>query len=156
MLEKHSACVEAKERPGKSPGDQCMKELSVKPSIEYKGIVTPPKPPKIRGYLYKLGKVLGGKNKRFFELNPMEGTLVKYMAKQNCPKNPKELYSVAEIETLTRLPTSGAQKFFFFEVLLKLSHSSYSSASTSSARIPRRPQTSGCSTSLVRSLIASL
>ena len=93
-----------------------MKELQVKPPVEYKGVRTPPKPPKIRGYLYKLGKVLGGKNKRFFELNPIEGTMIKYMGKQDCPKNPKELYCVAEIGGLTRLPTSGTQKFHFFEV----------------------------------------
>jgi hypothetical protein len=120
MLEKHRVHVETKEKSAKVPGDHLRKELKIKPALDHKGLLAPPKPPTIRGYLFKLGKVLGGRNKRFFELNPIEGTMAKYMGRQDCPKNPKELYCLAEIVNVTRLPASGVQKFHYFQANMSL------------------------------------
>ena len=116
MLEKQKKYTMTKEKAPKGMGKEVMKELHLKSGVDFKGLHVPPKPPRITGYVYKIGKVLGGKNRRYFEMNPIEGTLIKYMNKSDCPKNPKEIYCISEIEGLTRLAATGLQKFHFFEV----------------------------------------
>jgi len=101
-------------------GKEVMKELYLKSSVDYKGMHVPPKPPRIIGYMLKIGKVFSGKNRRYFEMNPIEGTLIKYMRKEDCPKKPKEIYCIADITGLTRLPSIPAQKFHFFEVFFPM------------------------------------
>ena len=92
-------------------------DVRLKPSINYKGIHIPIRPPRITGYLFKIGKVLGGKNRRYFELNPIEGNLIKYMRKEDYPKSPKEMYCITDISNLSPHKDSGEQKFHFFEVI---------------------------------------
>ncbi len=115
MLMKQKTHTVTKEKAGKA-GKELMKELHLKSSVDYKGLHIPPKPPRIIGYMFKIGKVLGGKNRRYFEMNPIEGTLIKYMRREDCPKNPKEIYCIADITGLVRLPSATGQKFHFFEV----------------------------------------
>ena len=119
MLEKQKTHSANKEKAQKGVGKEIMKELHLKSSVEYKGLHIPPKPPRVCGYMMKIGKVLGGKNRRYFEMNPIEGNLIKYKSKQDCPKDPTEIYGISEILGLTRLPAAGTQKFHFFEVLDK-------------------------------------
>jgi len=91
-------------------------KLLLKLSTVFKGIHVPARPPRVTGYVYKIGKFFGGKNLRFFELNPVEGTLIKYMYKKDYPKKPKEIYCVSDITMLVRLPNTEHQRFHFFEV----------------------------------------
>lgn len=117
MLQKQKTNVE-KEKTKKGVSKEILEELHLKPCIQFKDLVAPPKPPRVKGFIYKLGQVLGGKNKRYFEMNPIEGTIIKYMSKQDYPKNPKETYCIAEIQGLTRSAPTSPQKFHFFEVII--------------------------------------
>lgn len=92
-------------------------KLLLKLSTVFKGIHVPTRPPRVTGYIYKIGKLFGGKNRRFFEMNPIEGTLVKYMRKEDYPKKPKEIYCITDISGLVRLPNTDQQQVHFFEVL---------------------------------------
>ena len=87
----------------------------------FKGVNVPPRPPRVTGYIFKIGKVLGGKNKRYFEMNPIEGTFIKYMKKEGFPKNPKQVMCISDITELTRLPTTGAQIYHYFQVIFNIS-----------------------------------
>jgi len=80
-----------------------VKEYNMKPMMDYKGIKIPVRPPKIMGYVMKIGKMLGGKNRRFFELDPIEGNLIKYIQKEDFPKNHKDIYCLANITNLERV-----------------------------------------------------
>jgi hypothetical protein len=80
-----------------------VKEYNMKPMMDYKGIKVPVRPPKIMGYAMKIGKMLGGKNRRFFALDPIEGNLIKYMQKEDFPKNHKDIYCLANITNLERV-----------------------------------------------------
>jgi hypothetical protein len=91
-------------------------KLLLKSSTVFKGIHVPTRPPRVTGYIYKIGKFFGGKNQRFFELNPIEGMLIKYMHKNDYPKKPKEIYCISDITKLVRLPHTEHQNFHFFEV----------------------------------------
>ncbi len=122
MLEKQRSHNESKAKATKAAAKEVMKELHLRSGIDFKGLHVPPRPPHAAGYMFKIGKVLGGRNRRYFEMNPTEGTLIKYMTKQDCPKSPKEIYCIAEIEGLTRQATTGAQKFHFFEFSHKRKH----------------------------------
>ena len=154
MLEKQKTHALAKGKNGKM-GKELMKELHLKSAAEYKGLQIPLKPPRITGYIFKIGKVLGGKNRRYFEMNPIEGNLIKYMRKEDCPKNPKEIYCIADITGFIRLPATGVQKFHFFEVFVILfTYLSYSSSitngNTSFAAAQKKQPTFGSSTSTVQ------
>ena len=93
-----------------------MNELHMKASTIHNGIHIPARPPRITGYILKIGKYFGGKNRRYFELNPIEGNFIKYMTKEDCPKKPKEIYCVSNILNLLRLPNTSKQTFHFIEV----------------------------------------
>jgi len=43
------------------------------------------KPPIIQGYLFKVGKSLIKSNKRYFYLNPYEGTFCRYLSESDFP-----------------------------------------------------------------------
>lgn len=94
-------------------------KLMLKVSMVFKGIHVPTRPPKVTGYVYKIGKYFGGKNRRYFEMNPIEGTLVKYMRKQDYPKKSKEIYCISNIANPVRLPSAEGQLYHFFEVWLE-------------------------------------
>lgn len=81
-----------------------IKEYNMRAKVNYKGIELPVRPPKLTGYVLKIGKVLGGKNRRYFAMDPIEGNLIKYMHKDDFPKKPKEIYCLANICSLTRTP----------------------------------------------------
>lgn len=93
-------------------------EYSMKPSINYKGITIPMRPPRAKGYIFKIGKVWGGKNKRYFEMNPIECNLIKYLRKDCCPKSPKEIYCLDNISHLTRIPNEDPKKCYYVEVII--------------------------------------
>ena len=88
------------------------------PAMEYKGIHVPERPPRVIGYITKLGKILGGKNLRYFELNPIEGTFIKYMREKNYPKEPRDTYLLAEIMNLNLNSPDETRKWYPFEVNL--------------------------------------
>ena len=92
-------------------------ELHFKLPMIYKGIEVPCKPPKISGYIYKIGKVLGGKNRRYFQMNPVEKTFTKYIHKEACPTHPKEVFQLADITNLILCPNKDPH-FHYFEVEL--------------------------------------
>jgi TATA-box binding protein (TBP) (component of TFIID and TFIIIB) len=93
-------------------------ELSMKQGISYKGIIIPMRPPKVTGYIFKIGKVLGGKNKRYFEMNPIECNLIKYLKKECYPKLPKEIYCIANISNINKVPNDDAKKPYYVEVIV--------------------------------------
>ena len=108
------------QRSNKSVKDKLskvMRELHFKAPKNYKGINIPAKPPKVTGYIYKIGKMLHLKNRRYFEMDPVEGNFIKYKNKDAYPKNPKEIYCINDIKTLNRLPNSDKQKFQYFDVM---------------------------------------
>jgi len=108
--------IEEKNQIYKNPTEGPLKKLKIKPSREYKGLYIPHKPPRITGYLIKIGRLFGGKNKRYFGLNPVEGNLIKYKLKQDYPINTKEMYDVSAIQGLTRTTKNGTQRLHYFEV----------------------------------------
>ena len=93
-----------------------VNEYKMKPGMNYKGVDIPIRPPKIIGYIIKRGKVWGGKNRRYFELNPIESNLIKYMNKKNYPKNPKETYSLSNITNLKLSSDIDSNKLYSLEV----------------------------------------
>lgn len=106
MIARKSAKVERK----------TAEDFYLKEAIEYKGVRIPARPPRVTGYILKIGKVLGGKNRRYFELNSIEGNLIKYMRREDYPKHPKEIYCLANILKLVRVSSSEQQKFHHVEV----------------------------------------
>lgn len=96
---------------------ELAEDFHLKGATDYKGINMPARPPRVTGYIFKIGKVLGCRNRRYFELNPIEGQLIKYMRKEDYPKDPKEIYSLANLLDLTRINHPEQQKFHYFEVM---------------------------------------
>jgi len=91
-------------------------ELGMKQSMTYKNVTIPMRPPKVTGYIFKIGKVLGGRNKRYFEMNPIECNLIKYLKKQSYPKSPKEIYCIANISNLNKISNDDSKKCHYIEV----------------------------------------
>eukprot|EP00826_Nyctotherus_ovalis_P002724 TRINITY_DN1054_c0_g1_i5.p1 TRINITY_DN1054_c0_g1~~TRINITY_DN1054_c0_g1_i5.p1 ORF type:complete len:126 (-),score=25.86 TRINITY_DN1054_c0_g1_i5:205-582(-) len=92
------------------------KEYNMKPIMNYKGIIVPVRPPKIVGYIMKIGKMLGGKNRRYFAMDPIEGSLIKYMRKSDFPKKPKDIYCLANTHNLMRVPSSESEREYSIKV----------------------------------------
>jgi len=96
---------------------ELAEDFHLKEPIYYNGIHMPARPPRVTGYVFKIGKVLRRKNRRYFELNPIEGNLIKYKRREDYPKDPKEFYCLSNILNLTRINGSEKQKFHYFEVI---------------------------------------
>ena len=85
--------LRVKSEQGISPIDLASNQ-KIKEMLEYSAMrraiveFSPPKPPIVRGYMYKRGDFLYQMNKRFFVLNADEGTLVRYSKKEDCPNKP--------------------------------------------------------------------
>jgi len=83
-----------KSEQGILPADLVSSNGKIKDLIEYsimrRAIVEfcPPKPPIVKGWMYKRGDFLYQMNKRYFVLNADEGTLVRYSKREDCPNKP--------------------------------------------------------------------
>lgn len=95
-----------------------LTEYNMKPSLNYKGIAVPMKPPKVEGYISKIGKLMKMKNLRYFCMNPIEFTFIKYIKKEDYPKKPKDVYCLYNISGLNRVIDPDTSKGYFIEVRL--------------------------------------
>ena len=64
----------------------------------------PPKPPCVQGYLYSCGSLKFTNKKRFFVLNPDDGTLMRFENKESYPYSPKEIVPLRSIKYVQRVP----------------------------------------------------
>lgn len=108
--------METKERQKQDLAYGILKGLRITPEVHYGDFFVPPKPPIVMGYLSKLGSIFGSKNKRYFVMNPVEGTFIKYMNSRAYPSQPKDMYSIMQIQSLKRIPSANKQQFHYFEV----------------------------------------
>jgi len=53
------------------------------------GEFKPPKTPLVKGWMYKRSEYLLQMNRRYFVLNPEEGTFIRFMKKEDYPDKPK-------------------------------------------------------------------
>ncbi len=146
MLEKYKEYGERKAKEKKELLIEELKGMKIKPPLQYGDLFIPPKPPKVSGYLFKLGSMFGGKNKRFFVLNPRESKFAKYINEAGYPEKPRDIYSIELLQALKMKRPAPKQQFYFFEVrLARLTRccSSTISERTRSAASRRRPPTSG-------------
>jgi len=79
----------------------------------------PPKPPIVKGFMYKRGTYFGKMNQRFMVLNPDEGTLIRYKYKEDYPNKPKEIIPLKSIEGARRMKAGPLydKTFYYVQVL---------------------------------------
>ena len=94
--------------------------LQLQPAIDYKGIHIPERPPRITGQIIMFGKIFGGKSLRYYEMNPIEGNIIMYTRREDCPKIPKEINRLSDIINLTPYQYNESKEYFSFEVMFLL------------------------------------
>ena len=92
--------------------------LVLTPSIYEGPYFIPPKPAKVKGYLYRTGGIIFTKNWRFFVLNPVEGHFTRYLKRQHYPHKHRGILSLKKISNCKRINPSWHmnKSFFYFEV----------------------------------------
>jgi len=73
--------------------------LKQRSSEEFK----PPQPPMVCGFMYKRSEYLMKMNKRYFVMNPEEGTLLRFMKVGDFPNKPREIIPLKEISSVKRI-----------------------------------------------------
>jgi len=79
----------------------------------------PPKPPIVKGFMFKRGTYFGKMNQRFMVLNPDEGTLIRYKHKEDYPNKPKEIIPLRSIEGARRMKAGPLydKSFYYIQIL---------------------------------------
>jgi len=79
----------------------------------------PPKPPIVKGYMYKRGTYFMKMNQRWMVLNPEEGTLIRYKKKEDFPNKPKEIIPLKSIEGVRRMKAGPLydKEFHYIQLL---------------------------------------
>ena len=116
MLQKYQQHVQFREKHKSPFALEELRGLDIKPALECDGVFVPPKPPIVKGYLRKIGSLLGFKNRRFFVLDPIAGTFTKYKDMFTCPTRPKDTYPLVQLRSVKRLAMTGKQRYCYFEV----------------------------------------
>lgn len=63
----------------------------------------PPKPPIVKGYIYKCGGLFFNLRRRYLVINPDEGTLIRYKEEKDYPLKPMEIIPLKDIMDLKRI-----------------------------------------------------
>ncbi len=71
--------------------------LGQSPVMPEKPGLFPPRPPQVRGELFKIGRYFRQKHRRFLELDVVRMRLVKYQKREDYPERPKEMFPLLEI-----------------------------------------------------------
>lgn len=125
LLEK-GADVRVKSEQGILAIDLVSNHQKIKEMIEYSAMrramleFSPPKPPIVRGYMYKRGDFLYQMNKRFFVLNADEGTLIRYSKKEDCPNKPLEIIPLNSIEGVKRI--NSDKSWYYIQLMYQRRH----------------------------------
>ncbi len=79
----------------------------------------PPKPPIVKGFMFKRGTYFGKMNQRFMVLDPDEGTLIRYKHKEDYPNKPKEIIPLKSIEGARRMKAGPLydKSFYYIQIL---------------------------------------
>ncbi|KRX00795.1 Protein kinase-like domain [Pseudocohnilembus persalinus] len=95
------------------------------PVRQARGIATPQRPPIVKGMAYKHGNWTLTLRKRFFVLNPDQGTLVRYKEKKYYPMKPMEVIPLKDIQNVQHIDRSWYMKgnIHYFE--FKYNHQVY-------------------------------
>eukprot|EP00826_Nyctotherus_ovalis_P019162 TRINITY_DN1585_c0_g1_i2.p1 TRINITY_DN1585_c0_g1~~TRINITY_DN1585_c0_g1_i2.p1 ORF type:complete len:582 (+),score=143.91 TRINITY_DN1585_c0_g1_i2:687-2432(+) len=97
-----------------------LKGLQVKHGKVSSKWFIPPRPPMVKGHIYKLGSLLSSKHLRYFVLDPFNSTLAKYKKKGNYPHKLAAVYSLRSIKELKM--THSEREFCYFEFFCERRH----------------------------------
>jgi len=126
MLKKYKEHLDRKNYAKKNIQIEELKGLKIKQGIHLGDFFIPPRAPKVKGIIYKLGSMFGAKNQRYFVLNPFECIFAKYKTKEKYPDSPKDIYPLNQIQGLKKLtdltPTKNRESYYFFEFHCKRKH----------------------------------
>jgi tRNA A-37 threonylcarbamoyl transferase component Bud32 len=112
MLKKYEAHLITKEEKKLRHEIEELEGLKLRHTIMNR-LFIPPRPPKIRGYIYKVGLVFGSRKACYFVLDPFNATFTKYETKDDYPHKPKKEYLLKSMTALKM--THSVQDYHYFE-----------------------------------------
>ena len=79
-----------------------------------------PKPPIVKGWFFKRGDFLGRMNRRYFIINPDEGTFIRYAKQDDYPFKPLEVIPLKDITAAHRVNsnTQSRKDLFYIQVVM--------------------------------------